>query len=116
MPQRYQPERGDFIFLSFEPRAGTEMGGTRSALVLSPRAFNVATGLVMVCPITNQVKGGSFEVAIPRGVKVIGVVLSDQIGTKDWLERRARFIAKAPRDLLGEVQARIDAILFEDYS
>ena len=116
MPQRYQPERGDFIDLTFEPRAGTERLGTRPALVLSPRAFNVATGLVMVCPVTNQVKGSSFEVPIPRGMKVTGAVLSDQIGTKDWTERKTRFIAKAPRDLVGEVQARIDAILFEDYN
>jgi mRNA interferase MazF len=107
----YQPDRGDFIFLDFTPQAGTEQAGRRPALVLSPRSFNVATGLIMACPITNQVKGGSFEVAVPKGSKLTGVVLSDHVRSLDWLARRAEFHDKAGDEVLEEVVARVVAIV-----
>lgn len=107
----YQPDRGDFIFLDFTPQAGTEQAGRRPAIVLSPCSFNVATGLILACPITNQVKGGSFEVPVPRGSKVTGVVLSDHVRSVDWLARRAEFHSKAGDEIVEEVVARIAAIL-----
>lgn len=107
----YQPDRGDLIHLHFTPHAGTEQAGRRPALVLSPQNFNIATGLAFVCPITNQVKGSSFEVALPRGTGLTGVVLSDHLRSLDWLSRQADFHAKAPDDLMMEVLGRIEAIL-----
>ena len=111
----YQPDKGDFVWLDFTPNAGTEQGGRRPAVVLSPRKFNVATGLAFVCPITSQVKGGSFEVPIPAGVKLGGVILSDHLRSLDWLARNMSFHAQAPRDVVQEVVARLEAILsFEE--
>jgi mRNA interferase MazF len=107
----YQPDRGDFIFLDFTPQAGTEQAGRRPALVLSPRSFNVATGLIMACPITNQVKGGAFEVPVPSGGKLTGVVLSDHVRSLDWLARRAEFHSKAGDAVVEEVAARVVAIV-----
>ncbi len=107
----YQPDRGHFIFLDFSPQAGSEQAGRRPALVLSPRAYNVATGLTFVCPVTNQIKGGAFEVPIPPGAKVTGVVLSDHLRSVDWIARKADFHGPAPTDLVLEVLARIEAIL-----
>ena len=63
------------------------------------------------CPITNQVKGGSFEVQLPRGSKITGVVLSEQMRSVDWLARRAEFHAEATEDLMQEVLGRVAAIL-----
>jgi mRNA interferase MazF len=107
----YQPDRGDLIFLDFTPQAGTEQAGRRPALVLSPRSFNVATGLIMACPITNRVKGGAFEVMVPKGSKLTGVVLSDHVRSLDWLARRAEFHSKAGDEVLEEVVARVVAIV-----
>lgn len=107
----YQPDIGDIIYLNFDPQAGTEQAGRRPALVLTPRDFNVATGLLFACPITTKVKGGSFEVPIPAAAGVSGVVLCEQLGSYDWLARNAEFHSQAPPDLLGEVQARIEAAL-----
>jgi mRNA interferase MazF len=107
----YQPERGDFIFLDFTPQAGTEQAGRRPALVLSPRSFNVATGLTVVCPVTNQMKGGAFEVAVPKDSKLTGVVLSDHLRSLDWLARRAEFHSKAGDEVTEEVAARVVAIV-----
>jgi mRNA interferase MazF len=102
---------GDFIWLDFTPHAGTEQGGRRPALVLSPRDFNIATGLAIVCPVTSQVKGSRFEVPIPRGAGVSGVVLSNQFRSIDWLARNAKFNSKANQELMWEVIGRIEAIL-----
>lgn len=107
----YQPDRGDFIWLEFTPQAGTEQAGHRPALVLSPRDFNIATGLAFVCPLTTQVKGGAFEVIVPKGAGLSGAVLSDHMRSVDWVERKATFRSKAPQELLMEVIARIEAIL-----
>ncbi len=110
--QRYQPDRGHFIDLDFEPQAGAEQSARRPALVLSPLRYNVATGLAFVCPATNQMKGGAFEVPIPPGAKVTGVVLSDHLRSVDWLARDAAFHGEAPQRLVDEVVARLEAILF----
>jgi mRNA interferase MazF len=107
----YQPDRGDFVFLDFTPQAGTEQSGRRPALVLSPRDFNIATGLAAVCPLTNTRTGSRFEVSLPRGTKLTGVILSHQFRTIDWIARNAEFHSKANEDLLWEVLGRIEAIL-----
>ena len=73
--------------------------------------FNIATGLAFVCPLTNQVKGSAFEVPVPRGAGLTGVVLSDHLRSVDWIQRNAQFHSKAPSDLMMEVIARLEAIL-----
>ena len=107
----YQPERGDFIYLDFTPQAGTEQAGRRPALVLSPREFNIATGLAVVCPLTNTRTGGRFEVPVPRGARLTGVILAHQFRAIDWLARDASFHSKADEETLWEILGRIEAIL-----
>ncbi len=75
----YAPDRGDAVWLTFNPQAGHEQAGRRPALVLSPAAYNRKVGLAVFCPITNQIKGYPFEVMIPHGLRVSGAVLSDQV-------------------------------------
>ena len=111
MVGQYQPEQGDIIYLDFDPQTGTEQAGRRPALVLSERNFNIATGLVFVCPITNQIKGGAFEVALPRGAGVTGVILSEQLKSLDWIVRNAAFTAKVDQRTLDQVTGRIQAIM-----
>lgn len=112
----YQPERGDFVYLDFTPQAGHEQAGRLPALVLSPRDFNIATGLAVVCPITSKATDSKFEVPVPRGAKLTGVILSHQVRTVDWLARKAAFHNKANQDLLWDVLGRIEAILGFDRS
>jgi mRNA interferase MazF len=109
--ETYQPDRGDFIYLDFTPQAGTEQAGRRPALVLSSKDFNIATGLAFVCPLTNTLTGSNFEVPVPRGTKLTGVVLSKHIKSVDWIVRNAQFHSKANKELTWEVLGRIEAIL-----
>lgn len=87
MRGRSVPQRGDIVWLSFEPQAGHEQMGRRPAVVLSPAVYNAKVGLALFCPITSQVKGFPLEVVIPEGLAVSGVVLSDQVKSLDWRAR-----------------------------
>lgn len=107
----YIPARGDAIWLEFDPQAGREQAGRRPALVLSPTIYNRKSGLALVCPITSAIKGYPFEVAIPAGLALQGVVLADQLRSLDWRRRRAKFIAKIPNALMENVTAKIAALL-----
>jgi mRNA interferase MazF len=68
-------------------------------------------GLALLCPVTNQVKGYPFEVAIPSGLPVTGVVLADQVKSLDWRARRADFIASLPAATVAEVVALATSLL-----
>ena len=70
--------------------------GRRPALVLSPGAYNRRAGLALFCPITRQVKGYPFEVALPAGLDLTGVILSDQVKSLDWRGRNAAAAATLP--------------------
>ncbi len=107
----YQPDRCDLIWLNFAPSAGAEQAGRRPALVLSPREFNIATGLVVACPITNQIKGSSFEVPLTPSDSLSGVVLSSHFRSLDWIARRAAFHGRATPAVMADVLARVAAIL-----
>jgi len=101
----YTPDRGDIILVEFSPQAGSEMAGDHRAIVLSERAFSVATGWVVACPITTKIKGSPFEVQIPPGLKAKGCVVASEIRTMDYLARRTRYMERAPVPLLQKVLA-----------
>ena len=103
MSSSYTPGRGDLIWLSFDPQAGREQAGHRPAFVLSPEAYNRKTSLMLACPITSKVKGYPFEVALPSGLRIGGVILADQVKSLDWRARQANFISHAPASVIEEV-------------
>lgn len=107
----YVPNRGDVVWISLDPQAGHEQAGRRPALVISPASYNGKVGLAILCPITSQVKGYPFEVAIPSGFKVGGVVLSDQVKNLDWRVRKADFICRLPQETTLEVLAKLETLL-----
>lgn len=107
----YIPERGDIVWIMFNPQTGHEQAGRRPALVLSPKAYNEKVGLALLCPITSQVKGYPFEVLLPEGLEVGGAILSDQVKSLDWRARQAEFAAKIPPEKYLEVVKKIRALI-----
>lgn len=107
----YVPRRGDVVWISLNPQAGHEQAGRRPALVLSPHAYNAKVGLALLCPITSQVKGYPFEVAVPEGLAVSGVVLSDHVRSLDWRVRKAELACTLPRGTTAEVLAKLQTLL-----
>jgi len=107
----YVPDRGDAIWLDFNPHAGHEQGGRRTALVLSPSKYNGRVGLALLCPITSRAKGYPFEVAIPPGLAVQGVILADQARSLDWRSRRAEYICALPEAAVAETVSKLRTLL-----
>ncbi len=103
----YIPERGDLIWLTFYPQTGHEQAGRRPAIVLSPKGYNDKTSLSLVCPITSQVKGYPFEISIPPGVPIQGVILSDQLRSLDWRSRQAEWAGSLPEETTDKVLERL---------
>jgi mRNA interferase MazF len=110
-PSPYVPDRGDLVWLSFDPQTGHEQSGRRPALVLSPKSYNAPAGLALVCPITSRVKGYPFEVVLPSGLAINGVVLADHAKSLDWQARRATFIEAAPQAVVDEVIQKLETLL-----
>ena len=65
----------------------------------------------MVCPVTSQVKGYPFEVRLPKGLAVGGVILADHLKSVDWKERRAAFNAAVPGQIVAEALDRLAPLL-----
>ncbi|MHB1224101.1 MAG: endoribonuclease MazF [Gemmatimonadaceae bacterium] len=107
----HAPDRGDVVWLDFDPQAGHEQAGRRPALVISPGAYNDRTGLALCCPITSRMKGYPFEVALPSGIGVEGVVLADQLKSLDWRVRNASLITRLPDAVVDAVLARARTLL-----
>jgi mRNA interferase MazF len=107
----YCPDTGEIIDITFDPQEGREQRGRRPALVLTGRAYNRRAGLCVLCPITNQQKGYPFEVAIPPGHRVTGVVLSDQVKSLSWERRNATLRCAAPPAVLLETKGKVKALL-----
>jgi mRNA interferase MazF len=97
------PDRGDLVWLEFDPQAGHEQAGRRPAVVLSPKIYNERTGLMLCCPITSKVKGYPFEVLLPNGLKIGGAVLADQLRNLDWKARNADLIERVPDTTIADI-------------
>jgi mRNA interferase MazF len=110
----YTPDRGDLVHVNFSPSAGREFTGPHYALVLSPNTYNRTAGLALCVNITSRIRGGPFEVPLPKGHlppkagvgDVDSVILSDALRQLDYRERSMSLVAKCPPAILDEVALR----------
>lgn len=105
------PGAGDLVWLTFDPQAGREQAGRRPAVILSPAEYNRRSGLALACPITNHVKGYPFEVHLPPGLPIGGVILADHLKSVDWRIRRAESAGRLPPGTLRDVLDRMAPLL-----
>ena len=101
------------IWVTMNPQAGHEQAGRRPAVVLSPVLYNEKAGLALMCPVTSQVKGYPFEVHLPSGLPVSGVILADQVKSLDWQARNAEMICTLPSKAVSEIFKKIGLLLFK---
>lgn len=104
------PDRGDIVWINFDPTIGHEQGGRRPALVLTPHKSNVVTDIAIICPITSKVKGSPFEVPV-KTKEIEGAILSNQIRAVDFTSRGFEFIEKVDGIVLEQVVAKISALI-----
>ena len=86
------PDRQDVIWIDFNPQVGREMKDLHPMLVLSPKAFNDRTSLVIGLPMTTSESNATNPFAIRfAGPKNVGsYVLAHQPKSLDWRKRGAR--------------------------
>jgi mRNA interferase MazF len=107
----YLPERGDCVWITFNPVQGHEQTGRRPALVLSPRSYNRKTGLCVVCPATRHKKGYAFEVSYAPTKNEPSVILADHVRCLDWRVRQVQLIDHVPAEVLDEVVAKLEGLI-----
>ncbi|MBT9164824.1 MAG: Endoribonuclease MazF [candidate division WS2 bacterium] len=108
----YIPDRGDIVWLDFNPIRGHEQGGRRPALVVSSGKYNAKSGLALVCPVTSHPKGYPFEVEFVARVAQ-GVILADQVRGIDWKQRKAEKIGVVSESVVTEVQEYIKKLIID---
>lgn len=105
-------KRGDIYLVDLEPTKGWEQRGHRPVVIVSPEAFNQATNLPVILPITN---GGEFArrlgFAVPlAGMKTTGIVRCDRPRVIDLNARHGKKVESLPPAVLDEVMARVMTI------
>jgi mRNA interferase MazF len=108
----YIPRQGDIIAITFDPQSGHEQKGRRPAFVISKDLFNQSTGLAIVCPITNTVRGFPFHIPISIESKLTGFIMVEQVKSVDFQSRRAKRIEHGGDELLSEVLSILDACIY----
>ena len=111
--KKYIPERNEIIWLDFEPTLGKEIGKYRPALVLSSKAYNQQTGLLICSPISTSIRGGTTEVPVDN-LDQSAVVAAGLIQTLSWKDRKAKLITKAEDGVLNQVLLRIIPLIGAD--
>lgn len=108
-------DRGDIYHVNLNPTKGREQAGARYVMIVTTREFN-NLGTPVVCPITqggNFARDRGFAVSLMgTGLNAQGVVLCNQPRVIDLNAHGARFIEKAPQDVVDEVMSKV-APLFE---
>jgi len=111
---QYIPAKGDFIAVTFNPQSGHEQKGRRPAIVISNKVFNSSTGLCIVCPITKTKRPFPFHVEIPEKSSFTGYIMVEQLKSIDFYSRKIKLIEKAPKNIIDEVLAILDACIYQN--
>jgi mRNA interferase MazF len=112
MSAPYIPDAGDIVRLNANCGSDAHVAtkNREPAVVLSPKAYNSKTGLLVCVPITNQIKGYPFEVRLSSD-EVSGAALADQVKSLDWRSRQARYKGKISIAEIQEIKAKLAALL-----
>ncbi len=100
------PDRGDLVWIAIDHGAG-HREERRPALVVSPRLYNERSGLALMCAVASRATGYPFEVQIPEGAPVTGVILADHLRSADWRARRAEIAGRVPAATVADVLAKL---------
>ena len=110
---KYIPKQGDIVYLDFNPTKGHEQKGNRPAIVISNNVFNKYTKMVVVCPITSNIKNFPTHYNLEDTKKITGSVLCEHVRSIDYEVRNLKFIEKASSNDLLSIIALINACIEE---
>lgn len=106
------PSQGDYGFISLDPVKGHEQAGRRPVVIVSCDAFNAATGLAWVVPVTSKIKGRPKEIAFPDGHEISGFILLEHMRCIDPNARKFQSLGNVGQEFLDEeIPGRLCAII-----
>ena len=109
------PDRRDMIWIGFSPQLGKEMRDEHPMLVLSTKAFNQRTGIVIGLPMTHAASNETNPFAVKHlGAKgEVVYVLTHQPKSFDWRARRARLHPwkQLPQPVFNEACESLNSII-----
>lgn len=111
MVKNYIPQKGDLVFLNFDPQSGHEQKGRKPALVVSNSSFNKILGLTIVCPITNTNMDFPFHVKL-NSKNLTGFIMTEQIKSINYNAKKVKFVEKIDEDTLNKVLGITESIIF----
>lgn len=113
--QGWSPDRGEIIWINYNPQTGREMKDMHPMLVLSPKKFNLRTGIVIGLPMTtaeyNSTNPFAVEFQGPRGI--VSYILSHQPKSFDWRQRSAKIHPwkQAPKEVFATACELLNQII-----
>ncbi len=110
MVEKYIPQKGDLVILTFDPQAGHEQQGRRPALIISNDLFNERVGLAIACPITNTDRNFPFHIAVDNE-HLSDFIMSEQVKSIDYNARKVKFVAKVDQEVLNHVLGLVETII-----
>lgn len=114
------PDRRDMIWIDFDPQSGREMKSMHPMMVLSPRAFNDRTGIVIGLPMTtagfNESNPFAVRLEAGKGGARSGkpsYILSHQPKSFDWRARHARPhpLGAVPQEVFAQACESLNQII-----
>ena len=115
MVKRWVPDRGDIIWIDFDPQKGREMRARHPMLVLSPRIVNDATSIVIGLPMSTQDYNATnpFAVALSAADGKVGFIIANQPKSFDWRQRNAEPHPwrSAPQDVFEHACDKLNRII-----
>lgn len=82
----WAPDRRDIIWIDFSPHVGKEMCDRHLMLVLSPRAYNERTSMVIGLPMSSAVFNATnpFAVDNSKSASEASYIICNQPKSFDW--------------------------------
>ena len=101
---KYIPKQGDLVYIDFNPIKGHEQSGHRPAIVISSNLFNMKTNMVILCPISSNIKEFPTHYILEDSKKIKGSVLCEHIRSIDYDTRKIKYVESASEnDLLNVI-------------
>ena len=89
--KHWVPDRRDMIWVNFNPQKGAEMKDEHPMMVLSPKAFNDRTSIVIGFPMSTAAYNATNPFAIDNSktAKQPSFIICNQPKSFDWRQRGA---------------------------
>ncbi len=108
---KYIPKQGDIITIDFTPTKGSEQKGFRPAIVISNHDFNYYTKMIIVLPITSNIKSFPTHYILKNTRKIKGAVLCEHVRSFDFEAKNIKYIEDAADTDLKEIKELFNACI-----